>query len=735
VYGLHMLGRYTNDLAYGVSMGARRSPRVAAAAGVGLIWAGVSAWLALDWTARIRDWAVMSDEMLYVKLAISVADTWSPLPRLHGTSVGVINQLYPLLLAPFFGPLSVPAAFHDAHLLNAALMASACVPAYLIARRLVGRWWSLAVSLLSVTVPWMVLSGVLMTEVVAYPAFLWAMLSCLHALRSPGAKGDAIAVAGLVLAVLARAQFLALAPVLAVAVLVDAALTRTPWRTVLARHRVLAGGYLVAGALLLAVALTRSIGNALGVYSPTLHGSPLPSGVWQAGAAHLDAVGVGCGLVPLLLGGGWMLAAVVRPLGREAQRFAVLSLLTIAALTMETASYDLRFGGVHIVRDRYLFYVVPLLLGGSAAVFAEPRRRSTATGVAAMTAFFAATVHWLDFPTTLGSWVDSPIRVLNGTLTDQSGALTTSGFVAVAGLCLGVVLVVWLAALPPAVLGVAAVAFLLPFTVLTARKQIDTVASGKGTSGRPVAGPPGTVLDWIDSVLPRDATVAMIPFPQSPAFALDAVRWWDVEFWNRTVQRTLVGPGGLFSYAPFPNTRLRPDWRTGAVPGTDGAPAYVVFALEDTRFRIAGVQHAQNLGLRVIVADRPYRLRWMTRGLDADGWARPGRPVTVRVYSQRDAPELVGVRLPLGAPASAPARYVARAGGDRASGEVSAGGLATLTFRLCVPGRGSAEITLTTESVASIPGPPLAPEQGPRRGVGAHLGPVSTSLTGRTCTP
>ena len=71
----------------------------------------------------------MSDEMLYVKLGTAIADSWSPLPRLHGTSVGVINQLYPLLLAPFFGPLSVPAAFHDAHIFNAVLMASACIPA------------------------------------------------------------------------------------------------------------------------------------------------------------------------------------------------------------------------------------------------------------------------------------------------------------------------------------------------------------------------------------------------------------------------------------------------------------------------------------------------------------------------------------------------------------------------------------------------------------------------------
>lgn len=711
---------------------AREHPRVAAAGGVGLVWGGVGAWLAVDWTGRIRDWAVMSDEMLYVKLATSIADTWSPLPRLHGTSVGVINQLYPLLLAPFFGPLSVPAAFHDAHLFNAVLMASACVPAYLIARRVVGRPWSLAVSLLSVTVPWIVLSGVLMTEVVAYPAFLWAVLACLYAMREPSQRGDLVAIGGLVLAVLARTQFVALAVVLPIALLTDAALTRTPWQPFLHRHRVLAGGYLIAGALTVAVAITGSIGNALGVYSTTLRGSVLPAGVWREAAAHLDEVAIGCGLVPLLVGVGWMLATVARPLGREARRFAVFSLLTIVALALETASYDLRFGGEHIVRDRYLFYVVPLLLAGSAAAFAEPRRRTTAITTAAVTAFFAATVHWLDFPTTPGSWVDSPARILNGTLADASGGLGTATFVAIAGLCLGALVAVWLLALPRAALGVAAVAFLLPFTILTTRKQINTVASGGGTSGRPVAGPPGTILDWIDRSLPSGAKAAMIPFAQSPSFGLDAIGWWDVEFWNRTVQGTLVSPDGLYSYAPFPNTVLRANWATGVVPGTEDEPAYVVYALDDSRFRIAGVPHAQNLGLGVIVADRPYRLSWTTRGLDVDGWGRPARPATLRVYAQRSRPERVTVEVTFGAPQDA-ARYRIRAGDVRAEGEVPSGSSRTAALELCVPGGSAADVEITSESAATIPGPPLSNEPAPSRRVGARLGPITVTHTGRSC--
>ena len=479
----------------------RRHPSRSAALGVLAAWAGVAAWLAADFSGRIRDWSVMTDEMLYTKLAISIADTGSPLPRVHDVLVGVLNQFYPLLLAPFFAGFAVPDASHAAHVFNAPLMASAVIPAYLLARQVVPRVWSLAVSVLSVTVPWMVLTGVLMTESVAYPVFLWAMLACLHAIRRPSPQHDLLALAALVLAVLARTQFVALAVVLPLAVLadsfalIDGASTRKRIvggvRVALERHPLLAAGYAAAAVLAGVVAAFYSLGDALGVYSTTLHGSILPSGVWQSAAAHLDAVAIGCGLVPLLLGGGWMLAAAARPSDRKSFSFAVLGLLTIAALTLETASFDLRFGGAEIVRDRYLFYIVPLLLIGTAAALADVRRRSVAYAAAALTVFFAATVHLLPFPTGTAFWVDSPARVLNGSLADASGSLATATFVAFAGACLGLAVLLGYLLLPGRALGVVVLAFLLPFTVLTTRTEIDSVAAGTSSSGRPLTGPPG----------------------------------------------------------------------------------------------------------------------------------------------------------------------------------------------------------------------------------------------------
>ena len=88
-----------------------RSPPFVAATGLALLWFGGGGLLALWFSGRIRDWSVMTDELQYAKLALSVAETYSPLPSLHGVSVPAANQLYPLLLAPLYGSLSSPDAF------------------------------------------------------------------------------------------------------------------------------------------------------------------------------------------------------------------------------------------------------------------------------------------------------------------------------------------------------------------------------------------------------------------------------------------------------------------------------------------------------------------------------------------------------------------------------------------------------------------------------------------------
>ena len=450
----------------------------------------------------------MTDELQYVKLAISVADTHSPVPTIHGTSVALANQVYPILLAPVYASLGSEDAFRAAHVLNAVVMASAALPAYLLGRELLSRGWSAAIAVLSVTVPWMVLTGFLMSEVVAYPAFLWACLASYRALVEPRARRDLLAVAALGFAVLTRTQFAALALALPLAIVAEelaqavavrdgrglrprlVSVTRAAWRS----HRLLWSLYAAAAIVAAGMVVAGSGDRLWGAYSVTVEsGWILPSGTWGSAARHVAVIGIGCGIVPLLLGGGWLLSAVARPReGRRRHSFATLALLTLVVLAVETASFDLRFGGEDVIRDRYLFYVVPLLLVASAAALTEDRRRPAAIGVAIVALGFFAAAFELQFPTSPGVSVDSIASVLNETLIEQSGSLGTATFVALTGLLLGAVVALAVLYAPRLPLAIVLFATVLAFSLLTLRTAADRILDGTGLSGRRSRNPRGS---------------------------------------------------------------------------------------------------------------------------------------------------------------------------------------------------------------------------------------------------
>ena len=695
-----------------------------------LLWLGVSAAIAVWFSGRIQDWSVMTDELLYAKLATAIADTGSPLPQVHGSSIAVYNQLYPLLIAPLYGALSPPEAFRAAHVLNAFLMVSAVFPVYVLGRQVLSRPWAFSASVLSVLVPWMVLTGFLMTEAVAYPAFLWAIVGLQLAVTEPSPRRDLLAVAALCLAVLARTQFAVLVVVLPVAIIAHEIGMRRGLvagvRHAVTTHRLLASLYAVGLALAAILAVAGSFGSLLGVYAVTVEeGSLLPSGVWGSAGRHLDAVAVGCGLVPLILGGGWMLATVVRPQSKKARALATLSVVTIAFLTFEAASFSVRFGDA-VVRDRYLFYVVPLLLVGSAAALEGGRRRQVAIGAGLMTALFAATAAQLSFTTYPGVWVDSPASVLNEVLTEQSGELGTGTFVALLGLLLGLALVLALLFAPRSPLAIVALVALATFSILTLRSEVDRIVTGAGLSGRPLAESPGLVLDWVDTVVPEGERAALVAFPVSTAWDTTAIRWWDVEFWNRRVTHAYVAADGNFRYTGFPQRSLELDWSTGEAAGTASAPPYVVVAPGDSRFLLAGRDQAANLGFVVRQVERPYRALWMSRGLQTDGWTTPGRSAVIRAYApDPDRRRLVRLQLALRAPDLAPAEYQLSAAGERRAVRLGPGQTKVETLRVCLAPGSGADIGITSTSSARITGVQLGPGIEETRAVGVGVGPIT----------
>src|SRR4029077_10483544 len=132
-------------------------------------------------------------------------------------------QLYPVLVAPAFRFGTLPHDLWAAHALDAWIMSSACIPAFLLARRASpARWVAYTVAVLSVAMPWIVLSSFLLTEVAAYPAFLWAVWAMARAVEAKRWRADLLALVLIVVALLARTQLIVLAAAFPVAVLLEA---------------------------------------------------------------------------------------------------------------------------------------------------------------------------------------------------------------------------------------------------------------------------------------------------------------------------------------------------------------------------------------------------------------------------------------------------------------------------------------------------------------------------------
>lgn len=661
--------------------------------------------------SRVVDWYVMTDELLYERLAISIGRLHSPLPRVHGEVIGNVNQLYPLLLAPLYGHGLIPASLHEAHVLNGFLMTSASIPTFLLTRRVTERpLLPYAAAALSVCIPWIALSSFLLTEVVAYPVFLWGMLAFQRCAVDPGTRGDLFALLCIALAILARTQFAVLLLVLPMALFVHqltfVGARERSWRRrlgtavreLVAAHRVLAGLY--AALVLAAVALLAAgrLSSALGTYSVTAKGNLFPSGMASSLLAHLATVSLGLGILPFVVGAAWLLTAIVRAQTREQHAFASIAIVTIVALLFEVTSYDLRFG-VGLMHDRYLFYVVPLVLIGLAAARSAgewPRWSLLVPAGLVAVGFFYVNVRRFDKFN-----VDSPVAVLNGGLRGLGGSVDGARALLALGTIVATIVFVEACVLlrRPQVATLLVGVALLTVPAVTGA-GFYRLLSVDGTSGRPITLDQGVVFDWIDRTLGPNTRVTMVPYPVLRGdYWANGGYWWNVEFWNASVQREAVYNGGS-SWTPetFPKTTLGFDPSTGRANVSPSE--YIAQADRETRFRIAGKATAEYRGVVLIATEQPWRAQWLTFGLNSEGATVPGTPTRIRVFATPEQTTSLARYLAITVQAQ---EDVGTTGFDLRSNSSDVRGQAVSqrteeTIPVCVPARGFADVRLATHS-------------------------------------
>jgi hypothetical protein len=690
------------------------------------LWLALGAGLAVV-TSRIVDWFVMTDELLYERLAVSIAQTHSPLPRLHGELVGNVNQLYPLLLSPLYRHLT-PTALHDAHILNAFVMSSAVIPAFFLARTVTdSRSLSYLVAMLSVCVPWIALSSFLLTEVAAYPAFLWGVLALQHAAASPRARNDVLALVAVLVAVLARTQLAVLFVVLPIAFLIHelgfTAAASSPWRAriqtagreLVSAHRLLAGIYAAAALAAVGLAAAGRLSSVLGTYSVAAKGNLVPAGIGRSLLDHVAAMSLGLAILPFIVGVAWLLAGIFGAPTRERHAFASIGAVTIVALVFEVTSFDLRFGS-GTVHDRYLFYVAPIVLVAFAAALSDSRWPRWSLLIP--TALLAVAFFRDPLPTYENFRVDSPVSVLNDRLLAFAGSLRGAQLL----LGLGTIVLAILLLQASVLLRRARLAALL--VVLTAAAlpaetgyALSRLLETSGTNGRPATLAQDSVFTWIDRDLGVNADVTIVPYPLGYGdYLTNGGHWWDIEFWNASVQHEAVYRA-RFSWTPdtFPKTTLSFDPATGRA---NVSPSdYVAQSVADTRFHVAGKPTPAYGAVVLTRAEQPWRTEWLTTGLYDDGWTRAGVSAAIRVFAVPGQTTRVKRYLTLTVRAPADSRGAAlRVSSNLAEVRTRALAETSSQVAVCVPAGSFADVHVSTPARSPIAGDPQSAERQDRLG-------------------
>lgn len=305
------------------------------------------------------------DELRYVLAARAVADGgWLEL-RGHGYGYGPV---YPLVVAPVIAAAGdVEAAYGVIKVVNALAFALAAVPIYLLARRLLAPWWSIAVAALSLAIPSSIYTSLVLTESTAYLVASASLLAVVLALERASVTRQLAMLGAVGVAFLTRAQFASLLGVFLAGFLLLGAVDarRPPLRRAVARlWPTLAALALAVGALV-SRALVSSPDETLGGYGDLWRGYDVAS-VGRLAVYHLAGWETYLFVVPLVVAPVvvvQMLRAARSGARREGAFVAVFLTANAASLVIAAAFASTPYGWQEL-HDRYVFYVAPLWLMG-----------------------------------------------------------------------------------------------------------------------------------------------------------------------------------------------------------------------------------------------------------------------------------------------------------------------------------------------------------------------------------
>ena len=579
-----------------------RLPLWAVLAGLVTLSSALRAWAGL----RIPTPWITPDEQIYAELGRSLYETGKL--EILGAPTAFYSLVYPALAGLPLAALSPQSGYDALKVLQAAVMSLTAVPVYLWGRSFLAPRWALAAAALTLALPGLVYSGLIMTEVAFYPVVVLAAWGLARALARPTIAVQFLALAALLLAILTRLQALALLPAAVTALALYLALEH---RLKPASNRLLQArryGLLLGGTTALAVAwigwrLARAgpASEVLGAYRAAGETSyDVPEAV-RFVLYHAADLALLTGLLPACAFALLAIAAFRRA-GFSANVHAYLAVTLSVSLwfVAEVGVFASRHVG-HLA-ERDLIAVAPLLFLGFALWLERgaPRPMWVTTGIAVGALALIAAVPFDRF-TSLATIPNAPTLVPLYRLEVRAGDVNLDllvGLVAIGALLLLVVIprrLAWVLALLVGA-GLAAVS-VSASRVVAARSELQAVKLIPRDAR------------WIDRYV--DGSVAFLYAGDAPSSAV-----WANLFWNQKID-TVYGLINARVPGPLPQLSVGP--RTdGYVVLGDGRQIGPRYLVTSRAIQPAGEElvDAPQAGLALWRVETPLRFRTWAFGRD-----------------------------------------------------------------------------------------------------------------------
>ncbi len=585
----------------------RRFPSVAPILVVGafaVVAAGAFAVLAFN----VPGPEVFGDEMFYMEAATSLAHGHGLHVREGGYGFG---PGFPLVAAIVLRAIADRVvAYHAVLALNGVVVASAVVPIYLIARRVLSVRAAAATAAVCLLMPCSFYAASFMTESLGYVAALWALAAILPAVERPTVARQIAVLAAVALASAIRPQFVVLLPTFLLALALRQLLEPKPRPPAGAAVRrlwpvwaALALSALAAAAL---AARSGSPARVMGGYS-ALWRSYDAIGSVEWAAWHAFDLALYLSLIPVVA-----LPAMVAWAGRLARTsveqrsfLALFAAANVVAIAMAGVFGSSEFGEGRL-HDRYIFYVIPLwivlLVGWACAGAPRTRVGVFAGGLVVLGLVALAPVGRL--VRFNGTWLfDGAGTTTWAVVRELSGSQNVTKLLMAVAVCAAVVLVARVPAGRASLLVVlVAVGFLVPSWGMWARAMSVGDRNIFATRSR-------QQLLWVDDATAGARTVVL--FVGSAACRDPAVEYAYIqsEFFNASIGPVAVlGPEGMSRFG-LPELRATLG-ETGEVL-KDGAPLSAAYVLTAPGVSIEGriVARGTTAGLVLWQVGGPVRVR------------------------------------------------------------------------------------------------------------------------------